>query len=67
MTHVNVQSKDLRGISPVESEYVDNNTAVRKMLITRGIVPENLPSSEDVKKVERRIKSEDKKALKTIK
>lgn len=31
MTHVNVQSKDLKGISPIETEHVDNNKAVRKM------------------------------------
>ena len=34
------------------------------MLIERGIVPENLPPAEDVKKVERRLKSDEKKALK---
>lgn len=35
---------------------MDNNRAVRKMLLDRGIVPENLPAGEDVKKVERRLK-----------
>jgi DNA-damage-inducible protein D len=64
MTSVNVQSKDLRGVTPIEGEHVDNNRAVRKMLLERGIRPENLPAAEDVKKVERRIQSEDKKALK---
>ena len=39
-------------------EHVDNNAAVRQMLLQRGIVPERLPASEDVKKVERRLKSE---------
>jgi DNA-damage-inducible protein D len=34
------------------------------MLLERGIAPERLPAAEDVKRVERRIKSEDKKALK---
>lgn len=64
MTSVNVQSKDLKGIPLIENEHIDNNLAVRKMLLDRGIVPENLPASEDVKKVERRLKSEKKKALK---
>ena len=64
MTQVNVQSKDLRGVPPIEKEHIDNNTAVRKMLIERGITPERLPAAEDVKKVERRLKSEDKKTLK---
>lgn len=41
-----------------------DNAAVRKMLIDRGIVPEDLPPSEDVKKVERRLAKEEKKLLK---
>lgn len=43
---------------------MDNNAAVRKMLTERGIIPENLPAAEDVKKVERRLASESKKMLK---
>lgn len=62
MTSVNVQTKDLRGEPAIEREHIDNNAAVRQMLIDRGIVPENLPPAEDVKKVERRLKSEEKKA-----
>lgn len=50
MTSVNVQSKDLKGIRPIETEHIDNNAAVRKMLLERGIVPEQLPIAEDVKK-----------------
>jgi DNA-damage-inducible protein D len=60
-----VQSKDLYGVKPIETEHVDNNSAVRKMLLERGIVPEQLPSAEDIKKVERKLKSDEKKALKT--
>ena len=67
MTSVNVQSKDLEGLSAIEREHIDNNLAVRKMLLDRGIVPESLPEAEDVKKVERRLKSEEKKALKNKK
>jgi len=67
MTSVNVQAKDLNGIAKIEKEHIDNNLAVRKMLIDRGIVPENLPASEDVKKVERRLISDEKKALKNKK
>lgn len=63
MTSVNVQTKDLRGEYNIEKEHVDNNTAVRKMLLGRGIVPEDLPPAEDVKKVERRLKTETKKAI----
>ena len=43
---------------------INNNEAVRKTLIERGIRPESLPPAEDVKKVERRLASEDKKSLK---
>ena len=64
MTSVNIQSNDISGVGAIEKEHIDNNTAVRKMLIERGIVPENLPPAEDVKKVERRLKNEEKRALK---
>jgi DNA-damage-inducible protein D len=60
MTSVNVQNKDLKGQESIEGEHVDNNLAVRKMLKERGIIPENLPPAEDVKKVERRLKGEQK-------
>ncbi len=63
MTSVNVQTKDLQGEKQITKEHVDNNAAVRQMLIQRGIVPEDLPPAEDVKKVERRLASENKKAL----
>ena len=63
MTSVNVQSKDLQGERAITAEHEDNNRAVRQMLIQRGIVPENLPPAEDVKKVERRLATEEKKAL----
>ena len=63
MTSVNVQAKDLKGEMQITKEHVDNNAAVRQMLVQRGIVPEDLPPAEDVKKVERRLASESKKAL----
>ena len=61
MTSVNVLSKDLQGEDSITQEHVDNNAAVRKMLTERGIVPEDLPPAEDVKKVERRLANEEKK------
>jgi DNA-damage-inducible protein D len=66
MTGVNVQIKDLTGHHPIEAEHVDNNSAVRKMLLDRGIVPENLPAVEDVKKVQRKLQSEEKRVLKDV-
>jgi len=48
----------------ISSEHITNNEAVRKTLLERGIRPEKLPAAEDVKKVERRLVSEEKKSLK---
>lgn len=67
MTSVNIQTKDLREINPIGQEHVDNNVAVRNMLLQRGIVPENLPPAEDVKKVQRKLDSTGKKVLKETK
>ena len=64
MTSVNVQQKDLRGQTAIEREHIDNNLAVRQMMLNRGIVPENLTAGEDIKKVERRLKSEEKRISK---
>ena len=64
MTNVNVQTKDLYGQSPIEKEHIDNNTAVRDMLLQRGIKPEQLSPNEDIKKVQRRINKDNKKNLK---
>jgi DNA-damage-inducible protein D len=50
--------------STISGEHITNNQAVRNTLLERGIRPEHLPAAEDVKKVERRIASEDKKTLK---
>jgi DNA-damage-inducible protein D len=67
MTSVNVQAKDLQGETAITKEHIDNNAAVRKMLTERGIIPENLPAAEDMKKVERRLANEEKKMLKNKK
>lgn len=48
----------------ISQEHVTNNEAVRQTLLSRGIRPESLPPAEDVKKVERRLASDEKKALK---
>lgn len=47
----------------ISSEHITNNKAVRDTLIQRGIRPETLSPAEDVKKVERRLASEEKKSL----
>ena len=63
MTSMNVQTKDLKSETMIAKEHIDNNAAVRRMLLERDIVPENLPAAEDVKKVERRLASEEKKSI----
>lgn len=64
MTNYNVEEKDLQGESPITEEHVQNNRTVRKMLGERGIKPEELPPAEDIKKLERRVKTEEKKIAK---
>jgi len=67
LTSHNVVEKDLKGEGAISKEHVDNNMAVRKMLKERGVKPEELPASEDVAKVKRRLKTDGKKVLKDIK
>jgi DNA-damage-inducible protein D len=67
MTGLNVQSKDLKGQTKIETEHIDNNVAVRDMLTQRGIIPENLPPAEDVKKLQRKLEGDEKKMLKGVK
>jgi len=67
MTGLNVQSKDLEGHNPIEREHIDNSSAVRKMLVERGIHPEQLPAADDIKKIQRKLDSDDKNVLKVTK
>lgn len=64
MTNHNTEEKDLYGESSITQEHVGNNRAVRSMLAQRGIKPEELPAAEDIKKLEHRVKSEEKKLAK---
>lgn len=65
MTNYNVEQKDLYGEALITTEHMDNNRSVRQMLSQRGIKPEELPPSEDIKKIERRVNSNEKKIEKT--
>ncbi len=67
LTSHNVVDKNLKGDNQITNEHIENNLAVRKMLHDRGVKPEQLPPAEDVKKVERRLESEEKKILKDVK
>ncbi|MDN5752553.1 MAG: DNA damage-inducible protein D [Nitrosospira sp.] len=64
ITIFNARQQQLKTEGDISSEHITNNAAVRKTLLERGIRPENLPAAEDVKKVERRIATEEKKSLK---
>jgi DNA-damage-inducible protein D len=67
MTNHNVSEKDLYGESSITVEHVQNNKTVREMLGKRGIKPEELPPAEDIKKMERRVASDEKKIEKATK
>lgn len=55
MTNFNIKKDDLQGETQITKEHVRNNLDVRALLGNRGIVPEELPPAEDIKKLERRI------------
>ena len=65
LTSHNIVEKDLKGQNQITNEHIDNNKAVRKMLQERGVQPERLPALDDVKKIQRKLESEDKKVSKT--
>lgn len=67
MTNYNVEQKDLQGEVPITREHIQNNQSVRQMLGQRGIRPEELPVAEDIKKIERKVASNEKKIEKTTK
>jgi DNA-damage-inducible protein D len=67
LTSHNVTEKDLKGRENISKEHIDNNLAVRKMLIERGVRPEQLPAAEDVKKIQRKLEGEEKKVQKEAK
>lgn len=67
LTNVNIRKSDLPTEQIITKEHIKNNKDVRALLIKSGIKPESLPAEEDLKKIERKVKSEDKKLLKDSK
>lgn len=61
ITNFNIKKAGLESEPAISHEHVKNNQDVRDLLMQRGIQPEALPASEDIKKVERRLVSETKK------
>ena len=64
MTTMNVEGKDLYGEVLITNEHITSNTNVRKAMIDTGITPEHLPAEENIKKVESRIKKDNKNIAK---
>ena len=60
ITNFNVKQHDLKGEARITFEHVKNNKDVRGLLGKSGIKPEQLPAEEDIKKLERKVKSADK-------
>ena len=67
ITIFNAKDKKMQSEREISSEHIINNESVRKTLISRGITPEDLPPEEDVKKIERKLKSEKNRNLKNKK
>jgi len=67
LTSHNVVEKDLSGENQISNEHVENNQAVRKMLIERGVKPESLPPAEDVRKLQRKLDKDEKNLIKDVK
>jgi DNA-damage-inducible protein D len=60
ITNFNVIKEDMQGEDPITVEHVQNNQDIRDLLLKRGIRPETLPPEEDLMKLERRVKSQEK-------
>ncbi len=61
ITNFNVKKEDLQGEMGVTQEHVKNNVEIRQLLVKRGIKPEELPSEEDIQKLQRRVKADEKR------
>lgn len=64
ITNFNVTKEDMQGEDPITAEHVQNNQDVRELLLKRGIRPETLDPEEDLIKLERRVKSQEKQIAK---
>ncbi|MCG8806768.1 DNA damage-inducible protein D [Tenacibaculum finnmarkense] len=67
ITIFNARENNMKTESSISKEHITNNKSVRNTLISRGIKPENLPPEEDISKIDRRLKSDEKKSLKNPK
>lgn len=67
ITSFNTKKNNLRGEPAITGEHIKNNKDVRDLLGKSNIRPEALPPEEDIKKLQRRLKSEGKKIAKAVK
>ena len=67
ITNFNVKKDNLFGEQKITKEHIQNNYDLRKLLSKSGIVPENLPPEQDIKKLEQKFKSDEKIMLSTAK
>ena len=67
ITSFNTKKNNLCGEPTITSEHIKNNRDIRDLLGKSGIRPEALPPEEDIKKLQRRLKSESKKIAKNVK
>jgi len=67
ITIFNAKENNMKTESQISREHITNNKSVRNTLVSRGIKPENLKPEEDISKIDRRLKSDDKKSLKNPK
>ena len=64
ITIFNAKQHTMKTEDQISNEHIINNNSVRNTLLSRGIVPENLQPEEDINKIERRLQTEEKKAIK---
>jgi len=61
ITNFNTKKEGMFGETKISNEHIKNNKEVRQTLIRTGIYPEKLPAETDLKKIERKLTSENKK------
>jgi len=61
ITNFNIKRDNLKTEAGITKEHVKNNKDVRELLVKRNIRPEALPPEEEIKKLERKLTSEEKK------
>jgi len=67
ITNFNVKRDALKGEESITKEHVRNNADIRGLLKKRGITPEELPPEEDIKKLERKVREDEKRVAQTSK